>query len=169
MDSDSKFLPAIIVLLSLSFGVLVGLIDSFVDAFIFKKNTLFEQIFHPTTFEIYIRSLILMIFLVFSYIVVHIITKLSKSESEKQQTIEELKKTQKELKILQGIIPICASCNKIRDDHGDWQKLETYIRQHSEAIFSHGVCPDCMNDLYPDYVKKGVRKNLEMPCGSNPL
>ena len=162
MESGNKFILVKIVLLSLLFGVLVGLIDSFVDAFIFEKTTLFEQIFHPTTFEIYIRSLILMIFLVFSYIIAHIITKLSKSEFEKQQTIEELKKTQKELKILHGIISICASCNKIRNDQGNWQQLETYIHQHSEAVFSHGICPDCMEDLYPDFVKEGMRKNLEM-------
>ncbi len=45
--------------------------------------------------------------------------------------------------------PICASCKKIRDDQGYWQQVEVYIRDHSDAEFSHGICPDCMAELYP--------------------
>lgn len=55
-----------------------------------------------------------------------------------------------EIKTLRGIIPICASCKKIRDDDDSWQNLESYIRDHSEAEFSHGICPDCIQKLYPD-------------------
>ena len=55
-----------------------------------------------------------------------------------------------DLKILRGIIPICANCKKIRDDSGYWNQVENYIRDHSEARFSHGICPDCMQRLYPD-------------------
>ncbi|MBI5844962.1 MAG: response regulator transcription factor [Deltaproteobacteria bacterium] len=55
-----------------------------------------------------------------------------------------------DLKTLRGIIPICASCKKIRDDTGFWNQVEEYIRDHSEARFSHGICPDCMKRLYPD-------------------
>lgn len=58
-------------------------------------------------------------------------------------------KTEKELKILRGILPICASCKKIRDDKGYWAQIETYVRQHSEAEFSHSLCPDCAKKLYP--------------------
>ncbi len=53
------------------------------------------------------------------------------------------------LKVLQGLLPICASCKKIRDDKGAWNSLEAYIRDHSEAEFTHGICPDCMVRLYP--------------------
>jgi HAMP domain-containing protein len=63
---------------------------------------------------------------------------------------EEQAKLQKELKILQGIIPICASCKNIRDDDGCWNQMESYIGKHSEAEFSHGICPDCEKLLYPD-------------------
>jgi hypothetical protein len=49
---------------------------------------------------------------------------------------------------LSGLIPICASCKKIRDDKGYWNQLETFIQQHSKAEFSHGICPDCMKKLY---------------------
>jgi hypothetical protein len=54
------------------------------------------------------------------------------------------------IKTLRGIIPICASCKKIRDDKGYWNQLESYIREHSEAVFSHGICPECTENLYPD-------------------
>lgn len=55
-----------------------------------------------------------------------------------------------ELKQLRGIIPICSSCKQIRDDKGYWNQLEKYIRDHSGAEFSHGICPDCINKLYPE-------------------
>jgi len=64
----------------------------------------------------------------------------------------ELKKALEEIKTLRGIIPICASCKKIRGDEGFWQQIENYISQHSEAAFTHGICPDCARKLYPDMV-----------------
>ena len=57
---------------------------------------------------------------------------------------------QEKLKQLQGILPICSSCKKIRDEAGAWQSLETYIDEHSEATFSHGICQECVKKLYPD-------------------
>ncbi|MFO7811298.1 MAG: PAS domain-containing protein [Candidatus Delongbacteria bacterium] len=59
-----------------------------------------------------------------------------------------------ELKILQGLLPICASCKKIKDDGGYWKELETYIADRSDAKFSHSICPDCLRELYPDIAKK---------------
>ncbi|EKD82527.1 MAG: hypothetical protein ACD_39C01234G0001 [uncultured bacterium] len=56
-----------------------------------------------------------------------------------------------EVQTLRGIIPICSACKKIKDDQGTWGQIETYIRDRSHAEFSHGMCPDCMNRLYPDY------------------
>jgi hypothetical protein len=58
-----------------------------------------------------------------------------------------------EIRSLKGIIPICANCKKIRDDKGYWHQVELYIRSHSEADFSHSLCPDCMKKLYPDLLK----------------
>ena len=54
-------------------------------------------------------------------------------------------------KILRGILPICAACKRIRTDNGAWQQMEVYIRDHSEAEFSHGLCNDCAVKLYPGY------------------
>ena len=71
-------------------------------------------------------------------------------ETEKEKLIVELKKALGEVKALGGLLPICASCKKIRDDQGYWNQLEHYIQKHSEAEFSHSVCPDCAKILYPE-------------------
>ena len=73
-----------------------------------------------------------------------------RSEHDKEVLIEELQKALAEIKTLKGIVPICASCKKIRDDQGFWNQIEAYVREHSEAEFSHGLCPDCARTLYPD-------------------
>ncbi|MCP4021342.1 MAG: response regulator [Desulfobacteraceae bacterium] len=62
----------------------------------------------------------------------------------------ELKKALDQVKVLSGILPICSACKKIRDDKGSWNHMESYIREHSEAEFTHGICPDCAIKLYPD-------------------
>lgn len=82
---------------------------------------------------------------------------------ERQHLIAELRKALSEVKRLSGLLPICASCKKIRDDQGYWNQVETYIQQHSEAQFTHSVCPECARKLYPTLGrnakhKPGVRK-----------
>ena len=67
---------------------------------------------------------------------------------------KELEQALVEVKRLQGILPICANCKKIRDDTGYWQQIEAYISDHSEAEFSHGICSDCAKKLYPELYKK---------------
>ncbi|NOZ06922.1 MAG: response regulator [Chloroflexi bacterium] len=62
------------------------------------------------------------------------------------------------VKKLSGLLPICANCKKIRDEEGNWQVLEKYIEDHSEAEFSHGICPDCGMQLYPQYFKNRKKK-----------
>jgi DNA-binding response OmpR family regulator len=70
-------------------------------------------------------------------------------ELELRRSNEELQKALKEVKVLRGLIPICASCKKIRNDGGFWQQLEEYLSDHSEAEFSHGLCQPCIKKLYP--------------------
>lgn len=55
---------------------------------------------------------------------------------------------------LEGLLPICCSCKKIRNDQGYWERIERYIEKHSEAEFTHDVCPECLNKLYPQYAEK---------------
>jgi response regulator RpfG family c-di-GMP phosphodiesterase len=70
-------------------------------------------------------------------------------EQELKKRTQELEQALKEVKVLRGFIPICASCKKIRNDQGYWQLVEAYIREHSEAEFSHGICPDCIKKFFP--------------------
>ncbi len=65
---------------------------------------------------------------------------------------KEKEKALLKVKILSGFLPICAACKKIRDTKGYWNQVESYIRDHSEAEFSHGLCPECAKKLYPDYI-----------------
>lgn len=69
---------------------------------------------------------------------------------ELTRTNEDLKSALNEVKHLSGLLPICAACKKIRDDHGYWEQIESYISDHSEAQFSHCLCPECLKSLYPD-------------------
>ncbi len=79
------------------------------------------------------------------------ITERKRLETEKAALIEELQASLHKVKLLSGLLPICASCKKIRDDKGYWNQIESYIKDHSEAEFSHGLCPDCARELYPDF------------------
>ncbi len=72
------------------------------------------------------------------------------AQEEKEKLISELKQALAEVKTLSGLLPICSSCKKIRDDRGYWNQLEGYITDHSEALFSHSLCPDCAEKLYED-------------------
>jgi methyl-accepting chemotaxis protein len=75
----------------------------------------------------------------------------NRAEREQARLIEELRRTLGEVKTLRGFLPICSSCKKIRRDQGSWQQIESYIREHSDAEFSHGLCPECAKALYPEY------------------
>lgn len=70
-------------------------------------------------------------------------------ELELRRSNDNLQRALKEVKVLRGLIPICASCKKIRNDGGFWQQLEEYLGEHSEAEFSHGLCQPCIKKLYP--------------------
>ena len=81
------------------------------------------------------------------------ITERKKIEADRTKMIEQLNETLSKVKTLSGLLPICANCKKIRDDKGYWQKLETFVHEHSNAEFSHSICPECMEKLYPDFSK----------------
>ena len=81
------------------------------------------------------------------------INELEKIRQELKNTIQELAVALTEVKQLRGIIPICASCKNIRDDKGLWQKVEAYVEEHSDADFSHSMCPDCAKSFYEELEK----------------
>ena len=82
------------------------------------------------------------------------ITARKLAEAERDRLIGELQEALANVKQLSGLLPICASCKKIRNDQGYWTQIETYISEHSEALFSHAICPECGKKLYPEYYDK---------------
>ncbi|MFH2059183.1 MAG: PAS domain-containing protein [Pseudomonadota bacterium] len=76
------------------------------------------------------------------------ITERKEAEFEREKLIKRLNEAIKDVKTLGGLIPICSSCKKIRDDKGYWNQLENYFEQHSTALFSHSLCPGCMDEIY---------------------
>jgi hypothetical protein len=77
-------------------------------------------------------------------------TELRASRDSLDGALRDLQTTVAQVRVLRGLLPICASCKKVRDDHGYWQQIEAYIADHSEAAFSHGICPECAARLYPE-------------------
>ena len=77
------------------------------------------------------------------------ITERKAIELERNRLISELQNALDKVKKLSGLLPVCANCKKIRDDNNNWQPIESYINDHSEAQFSHGLCPECAKKLYP--------------------
>ncbi len=74
--------------------------------------------------------------------------ELLRTNRELAEVNRALQRSLSDIRVLKGMLPICAACKKIRDDQGYWQKLEQYIQEHSEAEFSHGICPECAKKLY---------------------
>lgn len=92
-------------------------------------------------------------FMIFSTLIGIFYRKNKDANEKKSKLIIQLQESLAEIKILSGLLPICSSCKKIRDDKGYWEEIECYITAHSEAGFSHGICPECTEKLYPDFVK----------------
>lgn len=80
--------------------------------------------------------------------------RMLETQAALKEKIRELEIAAEHIKTLKGIIPICSGCKKIRDDRGYWTQVEEYVRDHTEAEFSHGLCPECLNSLYPEYKGK---------------
>lgn len=78
-----------------------------------------------------------------------------RAEKERRKVIAELEGALARISTLRGLLPICANCKKIRDDEGYWHQVEVYLREHSEAEFTHGICPECVQKLYPDFPGEG--------------
>jgi two-component system cell cycle sensor histidine kinase/response regulator CckA len=88
-------------------------------------------------------------------VIAHDITRQKQAEEERLELIKKLSDALSHVKLLTGLLPICASCKRIRDDQGYWQQVETYIRMHSEATFTHSICPECL-DKYKSEIEGKV-------------
>ena len=87
----------------------------------------------------------------FFLIVTYALAALHASQARKKELIEELPTTLTKVKLLEGLLPVCSFCKKIRDKEDRWNTMEGYIMNHSEAQFSHTFCPDCAKEHYPEY------------------
>jgi len=88
-----------------------------------------------------------------SCIIIRDISERKSAEAERERLIRELQETLGRVRTLSGLLPMCAACRKIRDKQDVWHNLESYIRTHTEADFSHGICPDCRQRLYPETIR----------------
>ena len=82
---------------------------------------------------------------------VNAMVRIIRAERERDRLIVQLEESLAKIKKLSGLLPICAGCKKIRDDKGYWNQIELYLREHSDAIMSHGICPECAEKYYPDF------------------
>jgi len=76
------------------------------------------------------------------------------AERERERLISELSEALAQVRTLSGLLPICSNCRRIRNDKGYWERLEEFIQEHTDADFSHGICPECMEAIYPHFSKK---------------
>ena len=112
-----------------------------------------------TTNRLLFLSSIFTVFIGIIFVVFLFTHDIKQVEEAREETIGRLKRALNEIHQLRGILPICANCKKIRDDTGYWNQIESYIENHSEAEFSHSICPDCAKKLYPDidiYENSGI-------------
>ncbi len=103
-------------------------------------------------------------YLVFFVIVTLLLSKLRITMQQREGLITKLQNALNAVKELSGILPICANCKKIRDDEGYWHDVDVYISRHTKAEFTHGICRECANKLYPslfDKIEKGVYRGTK--------
>jgi len=112
-------------------------VESIIRVVIFKMGNFMEELLTDDPMELWVRSVVTALFIIFGFLF--------------QFTFNKLQNAHNEIKTLSGLLPICASCKKIRDDKGYWNTIEIYIQNHSDAKFSHGICPKCKKKLYPEY------------------
>ena len=85
------------------------------------------------------------------------------AEAEREKLILELQAAFHTVRTLRGLHPICAACKKIRDDSGYWHQVESYLQSHTDVEFSHGICPDCMERLYPEFPGEALPDRSRAP------
>lgn len=83
--------------------------------------------------------------------------------AEREQLIHKVRSVNQQVRALRGLLPICASCKKIRDDSGYWHQVESYLQSHACVEFSHGICPDCMERLYPEFPGEAMSGHIQPP------
>jgi hypothetical protein len=132
----------------------LGMVDSnfSIEGMLYDPHT--ENVLTDMVRLLKILGISLAIISIITLILMVYYRRLRKAEKDKQHTIEQLQQALSEIKTLRGMLPMCSSCKKIRNDDGYWEHVEAYITKHTSTEFSHGICPECMEKLYPNLSKK---------------
>ncbi len=133
-------------------GRSAGIIMTFICAFTMTMAYLIGGEFKIRHWHIIIWNIFLIE--VFFLIIALLTIRVKDDMVRRKEMIRELQNALAQVKTLSGLLPICASCKKIRDDSGYWTQVESYISTHSDIAFTHSICPDCAKKLYPEYYDK---------------
>jgi preprotein translocase subunit YajC len=132
----------------MSDGIFRGAFEIYYD--ITDRKQQLDKLLSRSSALVFIIALgLLLSIIVILFIENKTISKRKQAEKEREKLIAELQDAVTKIKTLGGLLPICSNCKKIRDDKGYWNQIESYIRDHSEAEFTHGICPKCAKKLYP--------------------
>ncbi len=134
-------------------ALFLWLFESVLHAWLFRISPLREELLPiHDPHELWMR-VFLSVFVILSGLVLQrAVTALRREHDAAQQTADDLKKALDEIRTLRGIITICSSCRQVMDDKGAWGQLEHYISEHSDAEFSHGICPKCAKEIYKGFI-----------------
>ena len=146
--------------LAITVATVYWLVEIAFDVLIFKKGNFRSALFalHDPN-ELWMRFVIVSVILTAGYISQRMANKITRAYEREKELSTKLENSIQEIKLLQGIVPICASCKKIRDDKGYWNQVEEYISEHSDVRFSHGMCPECVKKLYPEFSEKILKES----------
>ena len=128
-------------------GRAAGMAVAGLSAIVWLLVELFSDLSLPTMFLPYWQAVMRLGFLL---IVIFLMDGRQRAEREREKLIVELQEALANVKTLRGLLPICSSCKKVRDDRGYWNQIESFVRERSEAAFSHSICPECEKKLYPE-------------------
>ena len=96
----------------------------------------------------------------------YMLRQVDAAERRQRALHEELAESMEEIRALRGLLPICASCKNMRDDEGYWHEVESFLRQHADVEFSHSICPDCVQRLYPELAEDVTQRGIERTAQS---
>ena len=137
----------------MSDGIFLGAFEIYYDITARKQHL--DKLLSRSSALVFIITLgLLLSIIVILFVENKTISKRKQAEKEREKLIAELQETVTKIKTLGGLLPICSNCKKIRDDKGYWKQIESYIRDHSQAEFTHGLCPKCANKLYPEFFQE---------------
>jgi hypothetical protein len=136
-------------------SILISVIVRIVLAFIFDGSKILDtDLTMAVLIPLFVAPVMALIF-------VGVLKQVDEAEQQNARLVVELQEALAKAKTLSGLLPICASCKKIRDDAGYWHQVEVYIRDHAEVDFSHGLCPDCGSDLAAQIAEMKKKRLME--------